>query len=202
MHRCLISATLACALVASPAFAASLSKSYAYFVVTGKTVTQLERSLSKRGPRVGQSSAGHPGATELRFTGDVKYGELKGKCRIEQARYHVRAKVILPRWRNRPQGDKSLVFVWDTLSSDIKRHEESHVIIAKNHAKMIEQKLLALRSLTDCKAMAKKVDTIVESVLGEHDAAQKRFDRIEAKSFESRLLRLLAYRLSREPAKR
>jgi predicted secreted Zn-dependent protease len=179
--------------------AASLSKTYSYFAVTGKSAEQLENSMLKRGPKVGNSRSGHPGATKLTFSGGVKYDETKRGCRVASASYHVKANVILPLWRNRHKGDESLVFVWDTLSQDIRRHEESHIVIAKNHARMIEDKARALPAAADCKVLQKKVDALTEAILAKHDAAQQQFDRIEASSFERRILRLLAYRMSREP---
>lgn len=178
--------------------AASLSKTYSYFSVTGKTAEQLENSLLKRGPRVANSNGGHPGATRLTFSGGVKYDESKRGCRVASASYHVKANVMLPRWLNRPKGEQGLVFVWDTLARDIKRHEESHIIIAKNHARMIEEEVVRLPPAPDCKALQKNVDALTETVMDRHDAAQRQFDRIEARGFERRMLRLLAYRLSQE----
>ena len=48
------------------------------------------------------------------------------------------------------------ILVWDTLASDIKRHEESHVSIAKAHAREMEQAVLALPRGASCAAVGEK----------------------------------------------
>ena len=53
-----------------------------------------------------------------------------------------------------------------------------------------------------CTQAAEKVKQITERVLAEHDREQAEFDRIENINFESRLLRLLKYRLQQMEAGR
>lgn len=193
MMRIAFAALLAGAIGAAPAWAASLSKTYAYFSVSGRTAEQIERDMARRGPRVGNSLLGHAGAAELKFTGKIDYAEAKGRCRVKNAHFHVRAQISLPRWRDRRRSDRDLVFVWDTLARDIKRHEEQHVIIAKNHAREIEQAIKKLPSARDCKTLEAKAGEITDRILEKHDRAQARFDRVEAINYESRLQRLLRY---------
>ena len=87
--------------------------------------------------------------------------------------------------------------IWDTLESDIRRHEESHVVIAKNHARELEDALTEIGRQKDCATAKTRVKATTDRVLAAHDAAQERFDRIEGINFESRLLRLLKYRMER-----
>lgn len=191
--RILCAALLAGSMGAGPAWTASVSKTYAYFSVRGQTAEQIERDMARRGPRVGLGRIGHPGAAELTFKGKVDYTEGNGRCRIGDATFHVKAKITLPRWRDRRRGERDLVFVWDTLARDIKRHEEQHVIIAKNHARQIEDEIKALYPARDCETLERKAGRITERVLKEHDRAQAQFDRVEAINYESRLKRLLRY---------
>lgn len=191
--RAIFVALFAGAVCAGAASAASLSKTYAYFSVSGRTADQLERDMARRGPRVGNSLLGHPGAAELKFTGKIDYTEANGRCRVKGARFHVRARISLPRWRDRKRSDRDLVFVWDTLARDIKRHEEQHVIIAKRHAREIEQEIMALGSARDCKILEARAGQITDRILDKHDRAQAQFDRVEALNYESRLKRLLRY---------
>jgi predicted secreted Zn-dependent protease len=109
----------------------------------------------------------------------------------------VKARIILPRWTRPRRADASVRLIWDTLASDIKRHEESHVIIAKNHARMLEQALLKIPEQSDCQAAKAEVKKITKKILARHDRAQTEFDRIESVNFESRILRLLRYRMER-----
>lgn len=181
--------------------AAQVSRTYSYFSVGGSSLAEIEQELERRGPQVA-SGARHPGATSLQFSTSVTYAQRNGRCGVEDAQVSVRATVILPRWR-RPRGaDDGTRLIWDTLAADIKRHEESHVSIARNHARELEAELKRIRNRRDCEAAAARVQAVTDRVLARHDAEQARFDRIEARNFERRLMRLLDYRLQRIEAAR
>ncbi|HEV7416910.1 MAG TPA: DUF922 domain-containing protein [Tianweitania sediminis] len=183
--------------LAAPAPAASMLKSYSYFSIGGRTLEELEKELSKRGPQMKNTGKRHPGATQMEFTSKVGYAEQKGFCRIAKVGVTVRAKVILPRWRMRRRAEQDVALIWDTLSADIKRHEESHVIIAKNHARDLETAIAGLGRFKTCADAQAKVEAVTEQVLAAHDKAQERFDKIEGINFESRILRLLKVRMER-----
>lgn len=183
------------AAVLAPAAAATLSKTYSYFSIGGRTLEDIQAELSKRGPKLLGSGARHPGATRMEFTSKVTYGEKDGVCRVADARVSVKAEVILPRWRQRARAEQDVRLIWDTLSADIKRHEESHIVIAKNHARELEDALKTLPRQRGCPKMAELVKTRSAAILEKHDREQARFDRIEGKGFERRILRLLEYRL-------
>ncbi|TIO37860.1 MAG: DUF922 domain-containing protein, partial [Mesorhizobium sp.] len=86
---------------------------------------------------------------------------------------------------------------WDTLSADIKRHEERHVEIAKNHARELEDALKATYPQRTCEAAKAQAAQISAAILAKHDRAQVQFDRVESVNFESRIIRLLRYRMQR-----
>lgn len=194
--RTVLAATLVLATMGA-AEAASIVKSYSYFNIKGSTLEDLEKELAKRGPTMKDTGKRHPGATQMEFTSKVGYAEQKGTCRVARANVTVKVKVILPRWRARKGADSDTRLIWDTLSSDIKRHEESHVIIAKNHARELEDALDQLGSFKTCEAAQQRVQQVTERILSKHDAAQEKFDRIEGINFESRIIRLLKYRMER-----
>ncbi len=177
--------------------AASMVKSYSYFNIRGGTLEELESELSKRGPQMKGASRRHPGATQMEFTSKVGYAEKNGRCYIAKAHVTVKAKVILPRWRTPRRGDQDTRLIWNTLSADIKRHEESHVIIAKNHARELEQAILKLDRSKTCQEAQARVQKATDTVLAKHDREQARFDRIEGINFESRIMRLLQNRLEK-----
>ena len=191
---------LLCAAAFGPAEGASLSKSYSYFTIGGTTLDEIERELQRRGPQVRSTGARHPGATRMEFSTRIGYGERNGRCGVVSADVSVKAQMILPRWSRRSRSDPDTRFVWDTLSADIKRHEESHVVIAKNHAREMEQALLEITNQRSCAAAQAKAKETTTRILDKHDREQDRFDRIEGINFESRLLRLMRYRLEREAA--
>lgn len=193
MQRAVLSFLLLASMVIS-ASSATISRTYSYFPIGGMTLPEIEQQLRARGPRLGTGQR-HPGATSMEFTTKVDYGKSDHYCRVIGAHVSVRATVILPQWRNRRRAESGVRLIWDTLSRDIKRHEESHISIAKNHARMLEKALKGLPRQRSCQALAARVEKVTADVLARHDAAQQRFDRIEAINFESRLLRLLRYRL-------
>lgn len=195
-----VAALLAFAVV--PAESASVSKTYSYFSVGGTTLEELEVELARRGPQVQSTGRRHPGATQMEFTSRVGYLEQNGYCRVASAEVQVKANVILPRWTRRNRAERDERLIWDTLSADIKRHEESHVIIARRHARELRDSLLALDRNRSCERVAERVRQTTQRLLARHDAAQERFDRIEGINFESRMMRLLRYRLEQIEAGR
>lgn len=187
---------------ALPSGAASLSKTYSYFTIGGNTLDEIEAELASRGPHVSASNRRHPGATQMEFTTRLSYSQTPGSCRIVKAEVSVKAKVILPKWRRSRHAEQDVRLIWDTLSSDIKRHEESHVVISKNYARDMEQALEAMGRQKDCDSAAAKAKDVTAKILAKHDRAQMEFDRVEGKNFESRIMRLLQYRLDQIKAGR
>ncbi len=141
------------------------------------------------------TGARHPGATRIKFGGSVTYVSRGGKCAVGSAVVSLNTRIILPRWVNRKRANADLALVWDTLSADIKRHEERHAEIARNYARQLENTLRRLPSQVDCTALQALVALESEKTVAEHDKDQARFDRSEAINFDRRMIRLLQYRL-------
>lgn len=179
-----------------PLQAATISKRYSYFDIGGRTLEEIERELERRGPKLNGSGKRHPGATRMEFDTRIGYGERNGRCHVTEVRVVLKATVILPRWRQRG-ADRDVRFIWETLAADIKRHEEQHVIIARNHAQELEKALQAVRPERTCEKTAARAKQVNDRIISRHDRAQDEFDRIENINFESRILRLLDYRLQR-----
>jgi predicted secreted Zn-dependent protease len=196
INRLIVCVALA-ACTAAPAVAANLVKSYSYFRVGGRTLEEIEDQLAKRGPKVNTTGLRHPGATRMSFSTRIGYAQKSNSCQITSATVTVKARVILPVWRQRRHSDEDVRIFWDTLSADIKRHEERHAEIAKNHARELEDALKATGRQENCQVAAAKVKEITARILAKHDRAQARFDRVEGINFESRILRLLQYRIER-----
>jgi predicted secreted Zn-dependent protease len=197
MKSKLIIALLLLAGLVSPAGAASVARTYNYFSIGGTTLEEIQAELDLRGPKVKTTGRRHPGATQMEFTSRVGYANGTRGCSIVKATVSVKAKIILPRWRRPSGADKDTRLLWDTLAADIKRHEESHVSIAKNHARELEGALLRIGRQPDCKSSQAMVREITRKILAKHDRAQVQFDRAEGVNFERRIVRLLRYRMQR-----
>lgn len=181
---------------AGPAFSETIvRKTYSYFSITGKTAADLDQQLSKHGPLTRNTGARHPGATEIKFGGELTYVEKNGQCSVGTAKVLLNTRILLPRWKNRRRTTAELAFIWDTLLADIKRHEERHAEIARTHARSLERQLAALRPQKSCETLQEMVGKITQSVMDEHDRGQMRFDVVESKNFDARMTRLLKNRL-------
>ncbi|HEV7437810.1 MAG TPA: DUF922 domain-containing protein [Pseudorhizobium sp.] len=185
---------LACLIATAAQSDPLVTKTYGYFNIGGKTAEELDQQLERNGPLTQTTGHRHPGATEIKFGGEVTYVERAGRCSVGSAQVTLKTHLILPRWSNRRRATKNLRFIWDTLSSDIKRHEERHAEIARGYARTLEKELLGLRAASDCNELEKKVGETTQRVLAAHDKDQLRFDKIESKNFDDRMMRLLTYR--------
>lgn len=174
-----------------------LNKSVTYFAVGGRTAAELDEALSSQGPQMRETGARHPGATRIKFGGTVSYVRRGAVCAVGKARVTLNTRLILPRWTNRNSASRDLGLVWDTLSSDIRRHEERHAEIARNNARDMERALLSLPPEKDCERMQARVARVSEDAILAHDKEQAAFDRREAINFDLRMVRLLQYRLER-----
>jgi predicted secreted Zn-dependent protease len=184
---------LAALLISRPATArVILHKSYSSFAIHGHTAADLDRGFARFGPKT-SNMARHPGATRIGFSGNLTYQKSAKSCRISKADVILTIKIILPRWTNRSHATAGLALLWDTLSSDIRRHEERHAEIALEHARRLDRKLISLSPESNCKTMETKAGRVTDSEIAAHDEDQRRFDRVEAVNFEARMSRLLRY---------
>jgi len=201
MNRTLVTA-LFVLFAASAADAANLVKTYSYFSIGGRTLDQIQAELSKRGPSVKSTGMRHPGATRMAFTSRIGYAEAPDSCRIVSAAVTVKTEVILPKWRPRGKVAPVMRLFWNTLAADITRHEDRHVEIAKDYGRRLETALLETGKEPNCKVAASKAKEVTAQVLGQHDRAQVEFDRVEMINFESRIIRLMRYRIEQIEAGR
>ncbi|HCL64031.1 MAG TPA: peptidase [Rhizobium sp.] len=174
-------------------------KSISYFQISGTTAEDLDRELGRNGPKTKSTGSRHPGATRIRFGGDVTYVESDNRCAVSKAKVTLKTQLILPKWKNRNRAGKDLALIWDSLSSDIKRHEERHAEIARQYARKLEKTVKSLRPQRDCLAMEARVAEATDRIIEAHDKDQMRFDRVEAANFEKRMIRILDYRSKRVP---
>ncbi len=181
------------------AFAEAISnKTFSYFSIGGKSAEDLDRELSERGPMTKATGSRHPGATEIKFGGELTYVEKDGKCGVGTVKVTLNTKILLPRWSNRKRTNADLALIWDTLAADIKRHEERHAEIARTYARTLDKRLKALKAQSNCEKMQKMVADVTQDVMNAHDKDQYRFDAVESKNFDARMTRLLKHRIQQQ----
>ncbi|CAN7375982.1 DUF922 domain-containing Zn-dependent protease [Rhizobium sp. LjRoot254] len=199
-HLKTVIVALALSAIALPAASETIiRKSITYFSIGGRTASDLDREMSRRGPLSQTSGRRHPGATQIKFNGSATFIGKDGRCHIGGAKVSLSTKLVLPRWSNRRKATKEMALLWDTLASDIKRHEERHAEIARTHARQLEKTILGLPMTRDCPTLKARVNRVSQEALLAHDRDQQRFDRIEAANFENRMIRLLRYRVATRP---
>ncbi|MFP3747597.1 DUF922 domain-containing protein, partial [Achromobacter sp. SIMBA_011] len=66
-----VAAALALSLPGSAFSETIVRKTYSYFSISGKTAADLDQQLSKHGPLTRNTGARHPGATEIKFGGEL-----------------------------------------------------------------------------------------------------------------------------------
>ena len=133
------------------------------------------------------TGARHPGATKIKFGGTVTYVKHGNRCAVGSAKVTLSTRLILPRWKNRGTANRDLALVWDTLASDIKRHEERHAEIARNHARKLEKDFLALRPEADCERMQAR-RPLSETAI-QHTTATRPLRQDQAVRFHCRIIR-------------
>nr|WP_234901893.1 DUF922 domain-containing protein [Agrobacterium rubi] len=197
----LLSLTMLLTLPQSADAEAVMTKSFSYFSIGGRTAEDLDHELSHRGPMTKATGARHPGATEIKFGGEITYVEKDRKCGVGTVEVKLHTKILLPRWTNRRRTTADLALIWDTLSADIKRHEERHAEIARNYARTLDKRLQSLRPQDSCEEMQALVTETTQEVMNAHDKDQMRFDVVESKNFDARMSRLLTHRLQQKSSR-
>ncbi|NDV85206.1 DUF922 domain-containing protein [Aurantimonas aggregata] len=177
---------------ALPAEAAKVTQRTTYFAVKGSTLEELDRDLSRSGPYVAETGLRHPGATEVKFDGQVTYKRDASGCQVDQTNLSLTLNMTLPRWTPPKRVAPETVMVWRTLEEDIRRHENRHADIAKEWLKRMEMAIRNLRTQPSCAAMEADVNNITQRYLASHERAQIEFDTIEGREVNFRLRRALS----------
>ncbi|RFC65379.1 DUF922 domain-containing protein [Fulvimarina endophytica] len=198
-----LAAALCLASLGAPATAGRISQSTEYFKVRGDSLAEIDRSLSQSGPILGGSGQRHPGATSVRFDGEVGYRRVPRGCEVAETDIHLELKTTLPRWVRRKTAEPHASIVWRTLADDIARHEKQHSEIAINYLKRLESVLRNLRPEPTCRQMEEKANRVMERYLAWHERAQREFDIVEGREIDMRLRKALLRNLreaSAEPS--
>jgi len=154
-----------------------------YYEVSGRTTRAIDRQLALHGPYVpgkGRVLA----ATDIALIPHIVLKEQPGKCSVEQARFQVKAKVTLPKWRQRKNAKGDIADTWDNFAAYAAVHELIHIQIAEDHAGKLSRRLNGLPSQADCKTLGKKIDAAVKAVEADHGRAQDKFDSDESRRFD------------------
>lgn len=151
------------------------SVTVSYYAVNGQSLDAIDREIRKKGPRISRSR--HAVAVaRIRMKPKMRFARSDDGCRVAQAKVSVDARVTLPAWTGRDVPNRSLSQAWVNIDRYTRQHEATHVAIAFNHARRMEQALLTEVSARNCAAARKSAARIMRGGLAAHDAAQRQFD--------------------------
>lgn len=153
-----------------------------YYSISGNSTAALDREIRNKGPRI--NGGRHAVAVaRIKIIPNVRYNTNNGVCRVAYSKVAVKARVTLPRWRERETATKKLGEAWDNIDRYTRLHESVHVAIAFRYAKDLERTLNELAPRRSCETLKTQVASIVSSRLNEHDVTQKKFDADEQRKF-------------------
>ena len=157
--------------------------SVGYYEVSGRTTKTIDRQLALHGPYIpgkGRVLA----ATDIALIPRIVLKEQPGKCSVENARFQVKAKVTLPKWRQRKSASGDIAQTWDNFAAYAAVHELVHIKIAEDYADKLSRRLNDLPTEADCKTLGTKIDAVAKAVEADHGRAQDKFDSDESKRFD------------------
>ena len=157
--------------------------SVGYYEVSGRTTKTIDRQLALHGPYIpgkGRVLA----ATDIALVPRIVLKEQPGKCSVENARFQVKAKVTLPKWRQRKSASGDIAQTWDNFAAYAAVHELVHIKIAEDYADKLSRRLNDLPTEADCKTLGAKIDAVAKAVEADHGRAQDKFDSDESKRFD------------------
>lgn len=153
-----------------------------YYNISGNTTAELDSEIRRKGPRI-DGGAHAVAIARIKMFPKISYEQVTGGCRVAEATVPVNARVTLPQWTGRDTASKKLGQAWDNIDRYTRLHEATHVNIAFSYAKKIEEAALALPQASSCDILKARSKTLVDRLLAEHDAAQRKFDADEQARF-------------------
>jgi predicted secreted Zn-dependent protease len=154
-----------------------------YYNVPGTTVEQISEQIARRGPQSGHAI----GTSETRMTPHITTTYSDGQCRIVSAEIKLDIKVTLPRWTELDKADQRTRNSFQGLSEHVEWHEQQHVRISRQYARLLEEKLLAMKPESSCRLILRKAREIFRQGFEDHNRAQLAFDDEERPAIEKRL---------------
>lgn len=138
-----------------------LSVAEDYYDVAGATARDLNRELSRRGPR--HEGAAWQGRTDFRLAYSFVPEDGPDGCRASDARVTVRLVTLLPRWKDRERAPSRLRGDWDLYLARLRDHEEGHRRIAIGAGRDLLAEVTALAA-DDCAALRVRASAVAEAL--------------------------------------
>lgn len=179
----LVLAAAACAAAAKSGVAAldslppdvSGGPSVSWYDVHGRTAAEVDLDLRREGPKAG----GRPIIDEYWYPiqlQDVVYRPRSNgvSCWVEDARVHVSAHILMPRFTPPPDADPDLASEWNAFQQFLIQHEVGHKNIAGQAAQDLVTRLNSLSS--SCMTFSRDVYALIAAVSAAEQKSQRQYD--------------------------
>jgi predicted secreted Zn-dependent protease len=146
---------------------------YAYYPVSGKSHTEIVRSVRRFAPKRGFAY----GMGFIDFHPDYDMSSKNGECRVTRADTGLRILLKLPEWKGPDDAPRSAVRLGRHFERSIKSHEMQHVRIAERYAGQMSRELKRLKPAKNCWSLRRDAHELIKRIKKQHIAAQNAFDR-------------------------
>jgi predicted secreted Zn-dependent protease len=138
------------------------------YPITGSTAAALRGAIRLLGPTRGDRTYG--AFTDWRIDWWFAFAEVGAGVRVSSARVELHTRVLLPRWRPPRSASEALKVEWGRYLAAVETHEQGHVDIAVEAAKVLLQKLERLEGCGDLPALrAAANETAREVIAAAHE---------------------------------
>ncbi len=172
-----------CALVITGCTTSS-SVTTGYYDISGSTDRELDLSIREQGPMAGHAFA----VTQIQILPvKIEPVETATGCKIRAASFKVKAKMILPRWKDRSNADAELRTGFDNYADYALIHEKTHVRIGEAAAMAMGEAVTQIPEQETCDELYAKVKLTIAKIQRKHVSLQLAFDASEKKRIDKLL---------------
>jgi predicted secreted Zn-dependent protease len=167
-------------LICSSARAEKLSSAYKveYYEVSGSTVRQLEMSMNRNGPPVGNRRGW--ARTDLNYVAHWMNSYLSAGYTTTSVKVDAEIVVHLPKWKEYNEVGPCMQMKWDKLLESLLQHELKHIALAEGLDKEMERKISAVPLFSTVIALEKAAKLAQRKAMEQNAVKQRRFDRVTA----------------------
>lgn len=152
-----------------------------YYDISGSNDRELDLSIRELGPMFGHAFA----ATQMQILPvTVTPVETATGCKISRATFKVKAKIILPRWKDRSNADAALRAGFDNYADYAVIHEKTHVRIGEAAAIAMGEAVELIPEQKNCDELYVKVKETIAKIQRKHVSLQLAFDASEKKRID------------------
>lgn len=147
----------------------------AYFTISGRTQSELLRSIQANSPRRGKKNFA---LAQMRpkISYSIERAKHGDRCGVDSITIHLDITYLYPRPSN--ELNKRTKDWFDDFSEELIEHEQTHGIIAKRFADKIEREVNGMNDL-NCSTMTQVVHDRVNYLIRKMNDKQDEYDRLE-----------------------